>query len=464
MHAVPRDGFGDGANPVSMNSKAVVLGLARTPFGRLSGALAPLEATTLGAAALVAAIARSGIDPADIEHAVFGHVLQGGAGQNPARQVVFKSGLAKTVTAETVNKVCASGLLAVVNAARLINEESNAVAAAGGMESMSNAPYLLKDARGGYRFGDGRLIDAMVHDGLWDYYFPMTMAAQGAKVASELGVSREEQDRFAYESHRRATEAQNNGELADEIVPVRVATKAKGKIVVDKLPEPARARVPVAAGSSSSAADAIWDHEPSKEFTLNYGEWAPFITGDVPSTTLDRDESVRADASLETMAKLKPLDRDGTVTAGNAPGVNDGAAALILASAEWARSHGREALAAILDHATVAWDSPYLALTPAMAAQKLLAKTGLRKEQIDVWEINEAFSAVALTSAKRLGIDPEKINRFGGAVAMGHPIGASGARLIGTVINQLRKRGGGYGIAAICSGGGQGDAVLIKAG
>jgi len=332
------------------------------------------------------------------------------------------------------------------------------------MESMSNAPYLLKDARGGYRFGDGRLIDAMVHDGLWDYYFPMTMAAQGAKVASELGVSREEQDRFAYESHRRATEAQNNGELADEIVPVRVATKAKGKVVVDKLPEPARARVPVAAGSSSSSADAIWDHEPSKEFTLNYGQWAPFITGDVPSTTLDRDEPVRADASLETMAKLKPLDRDGTVTAGNAPGVNDGAAALVLASAEYARSQGHEALATILDHATVAWDSPYLALTPAMAVQKLLAKTGLRKEQIDVWEINEAFSAVALTSARRLGIDPDTINRFGGAVAMGHPIGASGARLIGTVINQLRKRGGGYGIAAICSGGGQGDAVLIKAG
>jgi acetyl-CoA C-acetyltransferase len=446
-----------------MNSKAVVLGLARTPFGRLSGSLASLEATTLGAAALVAAIERSGVDPAEIEHLVFGHVLQAGAGQNPARQVVFKSGLAKTVTAETVNKVCASGLLAVVNAARLINEESNALVGAGGMESMSNAPYLLKEARSGYRFGDGRLIDAMIHDGLWDYYFPMTMAAQGAKVANELGVSREEQDRFAYESHWRATQAQNNGELADEIVPLRVATKAKGKIVVDKLPEPARARVPVAAGSSNGGADAVWDHQPSKEFTLNYGEWAPFITGDVPSTTLDRDESVRADASLESMAKLRPIYKDGTITAGNAPGINDGAAALILASAEYARSHGHEALATILDHTTVAWDSTYIALTPAMAAQKLLAKAGLRKEQIDVWEINEAFSAVALTSAKRLGIDPEKINRFGGAVAMGHPIGASGARLIGTVINQLRKRGGGYGVAAICSGGGQGDAVLIRA-
>ncbi len=447
-----------------MNSKAVVLGLARTPFGRLSGSLAPLEATTLGAAALVAAIERSGIDPADVEHVIFGHVLQAGAGQNPARQVGFKSGLAKTVTAETVNKVCASGLLAAVNAARLINDGSNAVVAAGGMESMSNAPYLLKDARGGYRFGDGRLIDAMIHDGLWDYYFPMTMAAQGAKVANELGVSREEQDRYAYESHRRAMQAQEKGDLAAEIVPLRIATKAKGKIVVDKLPEPARARVPVAAGSSNGAADAVWDHKPSEEFSLNYGQWAPFVIGDVPSTTLDRDEAVRADASLETMAKLRPIDKDGTITAGNAPGVNDGAAALIVADESYAQSNRREIMARILDHATVAWDSPYIALTPAMAAQKLLAKTGLRKNQIDVWEINEAFSAVALTSARRLGIDPEKINLLGGAVAMGHPIGASGARIIGTVINQLRKRGGGYGIAAICSGGGQGDAVLIKVG
>jgi acetyl-CoA C-acetyltransferase len=444
------------------SSNAVVLGLARTPFGRLAGGLSSLEATTLGAAALVAAIDRAGIDRAEIEHVIMGQVLQAGAGQNPARQVGFKSGLAKTVTAETVNKVCASGLLAVVNAARLINEGSNGVVAAGGMESMSNAPYLLKEARTGYRFGDGRLIDAMIHDGLWDYYFPMTMATQGAKVANELGLTREEQDRFAYESHRRATEAQNSGKFADEMVPLRVASKHKGKIVVDKLPEPARERVPVAAGSSNEGADAVWSHRPSAEFTLNYGEWAPFVTGDVPHNTVDRDESVRTDASLETMAKLKPLEKDGTITAGNAPGVNDGAAALILADKDWAVQHGREPLAAILDHTAVAWDSPYIALTPAMAAQKLLAKTGLSKDQIDVWEINEAFSAVAITSAKRLGIDPAKINQFGGAVAMGHPIGASGARLIGTVINQLRKRGGGYGIAAICSGGGQGDAVLIR--
>lgn len=446
----------------SMTTKAVVLGTARTPFGRLGGALSPLEATTLGAAAALGAIQRSGLDPADIEHLIMGHVLQGGAGQNPARQVGFKAGLAKTVTAETVNKVCASGLLAIVNAARLIAEGSNEVVMAGGMESMSNAPYLLKDARNGYRFGDGRLIDAMIHDGLWDYYFPMTMATQGSKVANELGLSREEQDAFAYESHRRAHEAHEQGRLAQEIIPVRVATKAKGKIVVDALPEPARARVPVAAGSSNGAADAVWEHEPSAEFTLDYGHWAPFITGDAPFVLVDRDEAVRADASKETMAKLRPLEKNGTITAGNAPGVNDGAAAVLLASDAFAKARGATVLGEILDHATVGWDSPYIALTPAMAACKLLAKTGLRTEQIDVWEINEAFSAVALTSARRLGIDPARINRNGGAVAMGHPIGASGARIVGAVINQLRQRGGGLGVAAICSGGGQGDALLIR--
>ncbi|HEV3153062.1 MAG TPA: thiolase family protein [Candidatus Baltobacteraceae bacterium] len=444
------------------SSNAVVIGLARTPFGRLNGGLSGLEATTLGAAALVAAIERSGVDASEIEHVIFGQVLQAGAGQNPARQTGFKAGLAKTTTAETVNKVCASGLLAVVNAARLINDGSNSVVAAGGMESMSNAPYLLKEARSGYRFGDGRLIDGMIHDGLWDYYFPMTMASQGAKVANELQVSREEQDRFALESHQRAARAHDGGMFDGEIVPIRVATKRKGKIVVGRLPEPARERVPVAAGSSNEGADAIWSHRPSKEFTLNYSEWAPFVTGDVPHTTVERDEAVRADSSLEAMAKLQPLDKDGTITAANAPGVNDGAAALIVADRSVAATRGYEALATILDHATVGWDSPYIALTPAMAAQKLLQKTGLRTDQIDVWEINEAFSAVALTSARKLGIDPGNINKLGGAVAMGHPIGASGARIIGTVINQLRKRGGGLGIASICSGGGQGDAVLIR--
>ena len=445
----------------STNSKAVVLSMARTPFGKLGGALAPLSATTLGAVALAAAVERAAIDPSDVEHAVFGQVLQAGAGQNPARQVIFKAGLAKTVTADTVNKVCASGLLAVVNAMRSINAGANAVVAAGGMESMSNAPYLLRDARFGYRFGDGALVDAMIFDGLWDQYFPMTMSAQGSKVAAEMGFTREEQDRFALASHHRAAATHAAGDFADEIVPVRVATKARGKVVVDHLPRQGSVRVPVTAGG---AASEIWDHEPSAQFTFDYAKCAPFATGDEPATLVDRDEAVRADANVETMGRLRPLEKDGTITAANAPGVNDGAAALILADADYATRHGYPALATIVDHATVAWDSPYICLTPAMAAQKLLDRTGLSRDDIAVWEINEAFSAVAIASARNLGLDEGAINRYGGAVAMGHPIGASGARIVGTVINQLRKRGGGFGIASICSGGGQGDALLVKVG
>jgi acetyl-CoA C-acetyltransferase len=440
------------------NSKTVVIGMARTPFGRLGGALAPLTATTLGAVALTGAIERSKIDPSEIEHVTFGEVLQAGVGQNPARQVSFKSGLSKTVTADTVNKVCASGLLAIVNAMRAIDAGANQVVAAGGMESMSNAPYLLKEARWGYRFGDGALVDAMIYDGLWDQYFPMTMATQGSKVAAELGLTREEQDRFAYESHRRAGEAHAKGHFAGEIVPVRVATKAKDKVVVQELPKRGRVRVPAAVGG----ANTVWEHEPSQEFTLDYAAYGPFLTGEQPNTVVDRDEAVRGDVSLEAMAKLRPLERNGTVTAANAPGVNDGAAALILCDADYARERGHEPLATIIDHATVAWDSPYIALTPAMAAQKLLDRAGLQRSDVAVWEINEAFAAVAMTAARRLGLEEGLINAWGGAVAMGHPIGASGARIAGTVIHQLRQRGGGLGMAAICSGGGQGDALLIK--
>jgi acetyl-CoA C-acetyltransferase len=440
------------------NSKTVVLGMARTPFGKLGGALAPLSATTLGAVALTAAIERSKVDPSEIDHVSLGEVLQAGVGQNPARQVLFKSGLAKTVTADTVNKVCASGMLAIVNAMRSIDAGANSVVAAGGMESMSNAPYLLRDARWGYRFGDGALVDAMIYDGLWDQYFPMTMATQGSKVASELALTREEQDAFAFESHRRAAAAHASGHFADEIVSVKVASKAKDKVVVDRLPRQGKVRVPVSAGAPSR----VWEHEPSQEFTLDYVAFAPFVTGEHPHVVVDRDEAVRADTSVEAMAKLRPLERNGTVTAGNAPGVNDGAAALVLADAEYAAQHGYEALATIVDHATVAWDSPYISLTPAMAARKLLDRTGYGVSDIAVWEINEAFSAVAITSSRRLEIEVGLINQFGGAVAMGHPIGASGARIVATVINQLRKRGGGLGIAAICSGGGQGDALLVS--
>jgi acetyl-CoA C-acetyltransferase len=320
---------------------------------------------------------------------------------------------------------------------------------------------LLPGARTGYRYGNGTLVDAMIHDGLWDYYFDEAMAAQGARVAAELGVTRAVQDEFAYKSHQHAFEAHEAGRFAAEIAPIRVATKAKGKIVVDALPQPARARVPAFAGVNGSAG-SVWDHVPPQNMVADPAQYSPYVTGDVPFTLVDRDEAVRRDASLEAMTKLKPIDAGGTVTAGNAPGVNDGAAALVLSSPEYARSIGAEPLAEIIDHAGVAWDPPYLALVPAMAAQKLLDKTGLRASDIAVWEINEAFAAVALTAAARLGLDPTVINVQGGAVALGHPIGASGARIVAAVVHQLRARGGGYGIAAICSGGGQGDAILIK--
>ncbi len=445
-----------------MNSRTVVLATARTPFGRLGGGLASLSATTLGGEAIRNAIERSGIDPAEIEHVIMGQVLQGGVGQAPARQALFKAGLAKTVTCDTVNKVCASGMLAIVNAARLVNDGEVDVAVAGGMESMSNAPYFLKKARSGYRFGDATMYDMMIHDGLWDPYFEETMASSGARVAAELGVTRELQDEFAFRSHHRAHTAHEAGHFSAEIVPIRAASKAADKIVVERMPSAAQPRVHAHTGANGSA--RVWDHTPPTSMVVDMYAYSPYVTGDVPATLVDRDEPVRSNASAEAMAKLKPIDAGGTITPGNAPGVNDGACAVVLASEDYARANGREVLANVIDHATVAWDPPYLALVPAMAAQRLLDRAGMTAAQIDVWEVNEAFASVALTSATRLGIDPTAINLQGGAVAMGHPIGASGARIVASVIHQLRRRGGGYGIAAICSGGGQGDAILVRVG
>ncbi|MEO6990914.1 MAG: acetyl-CoA C-acyltransferase [Candidatus Baltobacteraceae bacterium] len=444
-----------------MKSTTVVLATARTPFGRLGGALAPLHPTTLGGEAIRAAVERAQIDPADVDHVVMGEVLQGGVGQAPARQALYKAGLAKTTTFETVNKVCASGMSAIVHGARLIDDGDASVVVGGGMESMSNAPYALPNARFGYRFGDGALVDLMGHDGLLDPYSGLTMASAQSRVNADLNITRAMQDEFALRSQQRAAAATAQGLLAGEIVPLRVATKAKGKLVVGELPKRARARVPAGVGANGSA--GIW-HEPPAELAPDLEAYSPYVTGDVPATLVDKDEAIRGDASLEAMAKLPPLDRGGSVTAGNAPGVNDGAAALVLASDAYAREHGREALATIVDHAAAAWDPAYLALVPAMAAHNLLEKNGLRAAQIDVWEVNEAFAAVAWSTAHLLGIDPEKINALGGAVAFGHPIGASGARIVASVVHQLRRRGGGLGIAAICSGGGQGDAVLIRVG
>ena len=351
LHAVERDAREHGSGTQrhlrevlrAMKPGTVILATARTPFGRLGGALASLSATSLGGDAIRNAIARAGIDPADVEHVIMGEVIQAGVGQAPARQAAFKAGLAKTTTAETVNKVCASGMLAVVSAARAIGDGDIRVAVAGGMESMSNAPYLLPGARTGYRYGNGTLVDAMIHDGLWDYYFDEAMAAQGARVAAELGVTRAVQDEFAYKSHQHAFEAHEAGRFAAEIAPIRVATKAKGKIVVDALPQPARARVPAFAGVNGSAG-SVWDHVPPQNMVADPAQYSPYVTGDVPFTLVDRDEAVRRDASLEAMTKLKPIDAGGTVTAGNAPGVNDGAAALVLSSPEYARSIGAEPL------------------------------------------------------------------------------------------------------------------------
>jgi acetyl-CoA C-acetyltransferase len=446
-----------------MDSKTVVLSVARTPFGRLGGALAPLGATTLGGEAIRNAVRRAAIDPAEVEHVVMGLVISAGVGQAPARQAAFKAGLAKTTTAETVNKVCASGMLALAYAAKSIEAGDVRVAVAGGMESMSNAPYLLSGARAGYRFGDATVLDAVIRDGLWDYYFNEAMATSCAKVAAELGLTRELQDQLAFKSHVLAHAAHEAGYFDDEIAPLNVATKAKGKIVVSALPGIARERIPAPAGGMRGGT-SVWDHIPSPNLIADPQQYSPYVTGDVPFTRVDRDEPVRADASLAALAKLKPIDAGGSITAGNAPGVNDGAAALVLAHADYARANGLEALATLADHVSVGWDPPYLALVPAMAAQKLLDKHGLSTSDIAVWEFNEAFSAVALASSGRLGLDIESINRQGGAVAMGHPIGASGARIVGTVVQQLRRRGGGLGIAAICSGGGQGDAVLIRVG
>ena len=444
-----------------MQSKTVVLSTARTPFGKLGGALVSLPATTLGGEAIRAAVQRAGIDPADVEHVIMGNVIQGGNGQAPARQAMFKAGLAKTTTFETTNKVCASGLVAILQAARLINDDSKAVVVAGGMESMSNAPYALPNARFGYRFGDGVLLDLMNYDALLDPFSGWTMAQAQTRVNADLGITREVQDEFAYLSHERAAKATADGRLGEEIVALRIATKAKGKLVVDALPEPARARVPVYAGANDSAADKLF-HAPPENMQAQLARYNSYVTGDVPHTVVDKDEPIRADASLASMAKLPPLDKDGTVTAGNAPGVNDGAAAIVVASEAYARGHGYEALATIVDHADASWDPAYLALTPAMASQQLLERHNLKASDIHIWEVNEAFAAVAWSTANLLGIDPRAINLQGGAVALGHPVGASGARIVGSVVHQLRRRGGGYGIAAICSGGGQGDAVLIK--
>jgi acetyl-CoA C-acetyltransferase len=388
--------------------KTVILSAARTPIGKLGGGLASLDATELGAIAISAALERADVAPGDVQHVIMGQVLQAGQGQIPSRQAQIKAGIPREVSSETINKVCASGIRAAGILDAAIRAGDLEVGVGGGMESMSNAPYLLKGARFGFRMGDGKAIDGMINDGLTNPFSGKHMAQEASEVAAELEMTRADMDRWAVRSHELALKATDEGRLPEEIVAVTV----KGR------------------------------------------------KGD---TVVEVDEAPRRDTSLESLSKLPPIFlKDGSHTAGNSPGVNDAGGALVVASDKWAKANGKTALATIVAQAQVADDFAYLARTPAKAAEKALAKAGLSVEDIDLWEINEAFASVTLNSMRMLGLDEDKVNVNGGAVALGHPIGASGARILGTLVYELRRRGGGLGCAAICSGGGQGDAVIIE--
>jgi acetyl-CoA C-acetyltransferase len=388
--------------------KTVILASARTPIGKMGGGLATLDATELGAVAMEAALERAAVEPEQVDHVVMGQVLQAGQGQIPSRQAQIKAGIPKEVSSETINKVCASGLRASVILDQAIRAGDVEVGVGGGMESMSKAPYLLPQARFGYRMGDAKMLDAMVHDGLTNPFSGLQMFVEATEVGEELEMTRADLDRWALRSHERALAAIDEGRMSDETVAVTI----KGR------------------------------------------------KGD---TVVDVDEGPRRDTSLERLAALPGLvGKEGSHTAGNSPGVNDGGGALVLASEEWASANGKEALAEIVAHAQSANDFAYLATTPASAARKALEKAGLQPDDIDLWEINEAFASVTLNSIRMLGIDEERVNVNGGAVALGHPIGASGARILGSLVHELRRRGGGLGCAAICSGGGQGDALILK--
>jgi len=390
--------------------KTVILGAARTPIGKMGGGLSSLDATELGGLAIKAALERAAVEPEQVEHVVMGQVLQAGQGQIPSRQAQIKGGIPKEVPSETINKVCASGLRASVIIDQAIRAGDLQVGVGGGMESMSSAPYLLPQARFGYRMGDAKMLDAMVHDGLTNPFSGKQMFVEATEVSDELELTRADLDRWALRSHELAVKATDEGRLPEEIVSVTVKSR-KGE------------------------------------------------------QTVEVDEGPRRDTSLEKLASLPGLvGKDGSHTAGNSPGVNDGGGALVLAADEWAAAHGKEALAEILAHAQSANDFAYLATTPATAARRALEKAGLQPGDIDLWEINEAFASVTLNSIRMLGIEEDRVNVNGGAVALGHPIGASGARILGSLVLELRRRGGGLGCAAICSGGGQGDAVLLKVG
>jgi acetyl-CoA C-acetyltransferase len=390
--------------------RPVIISAVRTPIGRFMGGLSPLSATELGAKAVAEVVRRAGIEPNQVDEAIIGNVVQAGLGQNPARQAALRGGLDSRVAAMTINKVCGSGLKAVALAAQAVQLGESELVVAGGMESMSNCPYLLKGARTGFRLGNQQMIDSMINDGLWDVYEDFHMGVTGELVAEKYKISRQEQDQFALESHQKAIRAIKSCFFSAQIVPVEIPQK-KGEPIVIKT-----------------------------------------------------DESPREDTSMEILAKLKPaFKKDGTVTAGNAPGTNDGAAAVIVTSEKNAARFGKQPMARIVAQAVSGVEPKWVMMAPVYAVEKLLQKTGWdRDKDVDLYELNEAFAVAAIAVTRVLKLNPEKVNVNGGAVALGHPIGASGARVLVTLLYELQRRNLKRGIAALCLGGGNAVALAIE--
>jgi acetyl-CoA C-acetyltransferase len=391
-------------------NEAVIIGAARTPVGKFLGSLKGFKATELGAIVVREAVKRAGVKPEDVDEVIMGCVIQAGLGQNPARQAALNAGIPPAVSAVTVNKVCGSGLKAVMMAAQGVQLGDSELVVAGGMESMSNAPYLVPKAREGYRLGNGELVDSMIQDGLWCAFENYHMGCTGEVVAEEYSISRAQQDEFAVNSHRKAAAAIKAGKFKDEIVAVEIKQK-KGD---------------------------------------------PLI--------FDTDETVREDTSIETLGKLKPAFKQegGTVTAGNAPGVNDGASAVVVTSLRRARELGVEPMAKIVAQATAGVEPRLVMMAPVEAVRKLFKKTGWSPSEVDLVELNEAFSVAAVAVTRELGLDPEKVNVNGGAVALGHAIGQSGSRLLTSILYELKRRDARRGIVSLCLGGGNAVAMAIE--
>jgi acetyl-CoA C-acetyltransferase len=391
--------------------EVVIVSAARTPVGKFQGSLSGFSATQLGAIAVREAVKRAKLDPAKVDECIMGNVVSAGLGQNPARQAALNGGLLPEVSALTINKVCGSGLKAIALGAQAILTGNSEIVVAGGMESMTNAPYLLPQGRSGFRMGNSVVVDSMVNDGLWDAFNDYHMGVTGENVAEKYGITREEQDEYALNSHRKAAAAQREGRFAKEIVPVEIPAKKKGQ--------------------------------------------APVV--------MDADESVRQDASLEALRALKPaFKKDGTVTAGNAPGVNDAAAAVVVMSAAKARALGLTPLVRIRAQASSGVDPKWVMMAPVTGVRKVLERAGWTAESVDLFELNEAFSVQSIALIRELGLPPEKVNVNGGAVAIGHPIGASGARVLITLIYEMIRRDVKRGVAALCLGGGNSVAMAIE--